>query len=244
MAKAIIAAAVAANQFAVKMLVTNTGGATANAVTFTERGQVTIRVALVEGPDEERGGWRLHPAFALVHRSLAAPLAQALADANEDVRRTAAAQGKDIEVVEHLCEGAFEAVMAGETATHDRIAAAFGVERETRAAVVAEAGKVRQVLINLLENAAVHGPDEHTVFLRAEMQSAWVRVSVRDEGEPLPKGAIDRLFEPHSRGRGVKAKGTGLGLYIVRSIAGRWGGEAWGRPLDEGNEFGFTVPLR
>lgn len=36
-------------------------------------------VALVEGPDEERGGWRLHPAFALMHRSLAAPLAAALA---------------------------------------------------------------------------------------------------------------------------------------------------------------------
>ncbi|MGM9515397.1 molybdenum cofactor guanylyltransferase MobA [Roseateles sp. DB2] len=42
-------------------------------------GQPPVRVALVEGPDEERGGWRLHPAFALVHRSLAAPLAQALA---------------------------------------------------------------------------------------------------------------------------------------------------------------------
>jgi len=36
------------------------------------------RAALVEGPDEERGGFRLHPAFALLHRSLAAPLAQAL----------------------------------------------------------------------------------------------------------------------------------------------------------------------
>lgn len=36
-------------------------------------------VALAEGPDDERGGWRLHPGFALVHRSLAAPLATALA---------------------------------------------------------------------------------------------------------------------------------------------------------------------
>lgn len=110
--------------------------------------------------------------------------------------------------------------------------------------VLADADKLLQVLINLLENAAVHGPDAHTVFLGAEMQGAWVRVSVRDEGEPLPEEAIGRLFEPHSRGRGVKAKGTGLGLYIVRSIAGRWGGEAWGRPLEGGNEFGFTVPLR
>jgi Asp/Glu/hydantoin racemase len=37
------------------------------------------------------------------------------------VRRVAAEQGKEIELVEHLCEGAFEAVMAGDGATHDRI---------------------------------------------------------------------------------------------------------------------------
>lgn len=42
-------------------------------------GRPALSVALVEGPDEERGGWRLHPAFALLHRSLAEPLAQALA---------------------------------------------------------------------------------------------------------------------------------------------------------------------
>ena len=110
--------------------------------------------------------------------------------------------------------------------------------------VLADADKLLQVLINLLENAAVHGPDEKTIFLRAEMQGAFVRISVRDEGQPLPEKTIEGLFEPHSRGRGVKVKGTGLGLYIVRSIANRWGGEAWGRPLEAGNEFGFSVPLR
>ena len=110
--------------------------------------------------------------------------------------------------------------------------------------VLADSDKLLQVLINLLENAAIHGPDDKTVFLKAEMQGAWVRVSVRDEGDPLPEASIETLFEPHSRGRRAKVKGTGLGLYIVRSIAQRWGGEAWGRPLESGNEFGFSVPLR
>ncbi len=110
--------------------------------------------------------------------------------------------------------------------------------------VLADEDKLLQVFINLLENAAIHGPNEKTIRLQAKVDGGWVRVAVRDEGEPLPTEAVERLFEPHARGRGVKAKGTGLGLYIVRSIAQRWGGEAWGRPLAAGNEFGFSVPLR
>lgn len=110
--------------------------------------------------------------------------------------------------------------------------------------VLADSDKLLQVLINLLENAAIHGPDDKTVRLIAETRGGWVEVVVHDEGEPLPPEAVERLFEPHSRGRGVKAKGTGLGLYIVRSIAQRWGGEAWGKPLPNGNEFGFSLPLR
>lgn len=110
--------------------------------------------------------------------------------------------------------------------------------------VHADPDKLLQVLINLLENAAVHGPDGCVVSLYALQQGQWVRVSVCDQGEPLPQDTIENLFAPHSRGRGVKAKGTGLGLYIVRSIAERWGGEAWGKPLAKGNEFGFSVPKR
>jgi signal transduction histidine kinase len=111
--------------------------------------------------------------------------------------------------------------------------------------VLADTDKLLQVLINLLENAAIHGPKGKTVRLvawRADSE-AKVLVAVRDEGEPLNPDIIDKLFEPHARGPSVKARGTGLGLYIVRSIATRWGGAAWGRPLEAGNEFGFSVPL-
>ena len=109
--------------------------------------------------------------------------------------------------------------------------------------VLADADKLLQVLINLLENAAIHGPDDAVIYLNAEQQDGTVRISVRDEGTPLASENIETLFEPHSRGS-VKTRGTGLGLYIVRSIAQRWGGQAWGRALEKGNEFGFSVPLR
>jgi signal transduction histidine kinase len=110
--------------------------------------------------------------------------------------------------------------------------------------VLADLDKLLQVLINLLENAAVHGPADRTITLRAWFDAAEgkVLVTVTDEGEPLPAASIERLFEPNAQGPGVKARGTGLGLYIVRSIASRWGGRAWGRPLAAGNEFGFSVP--
>jgi len=124
-------------------------------------------------------------------------------------------------------------------------------------ALWADEDKLLQVLINLLENAAVHGPDGGRVTLTARAEGGMVRVEVWDEGEPLDPERIDELFELHSRGRSAKAKGTGLGLYIVRSIARRWGGEAWGAPRGttvggafaagdgtaaRGNAFGFSVP--
>ena len=111
--------------------------------------------------------------------------------------------------------------------------------------VWADADKLTQVLINLLENAAVHGPAKATVRLKAHLADTlgFAYIAVQDEGEPLDRALMPRLFEPHSRGGFAKAKGTGLGLYIVKTIVHAWGGEVWGKALKNGNEFGFTVPL-
>ena len=110
-----------------------------------------------------------------------------------------------------------------------------------------DSDKLLQVLINLLENAAIHGPDGETVTLLGSSdpeRTGWARLSVQDQGEPLAQETLEQLFEPHARGASVKAKGTGLGLYIVRSIAEAWGGEAWGCALEKGNEFGVSMRLK
>ncbi len=117
-------------------------------------------------------------------------------------------------------------------------------------AVWADPDKVLQVLLNLLENAAVHGPDDATVELSAQAGDDGVVLRVRDRGEPLPAELRASLFEPHSRGPTPRARGAGLGLYIVRSIAERAGGRAWadswrdGTGRVQGNEFGVLLPAR
>jgi signal transduction histidine kinase len=127
---------------------------------------------------------------------------------------------------------------------------AHGVTLETRGVsgtVWADPDKVLQVIVNLVENAAIHGPDHAEIVLSVgpDPDGGGRRVlAVADRGDPLDPDRIEELFEPHARGSTAKAKGTGLGLYIVRSIAERWGGCAWGRSGGEGNTFAVSVPVR
>jgi signal transduction histidine kinase len=98
--------------------------------------------------------------------------------------------------------------------------------------------KLVQVLLNLLENALRHGPNPGEVRLQASLEHQLVRVVVHDVGIELP--TYDHIFEAHKRG--PTSNGSGMGLYVVRSIVTAWQGETWGRYNGAGNEFGFTVP--
>ncbi len=114
----------------------------------------------------------------------------------------------------------------------------------------ADPDKLLQVLINLIENAAIHGPSDAVIEVRAEPTPGGMNVTVRDEGEPLDPAMVEALFRPHRQGQSPRGRGTGMGLYIVKSIAERAGGHAWSRVwVDEaknrsGNEFGVFIPNR
>jgi two-component system, OmpR family, phosphate regulon sensor histidine kinase PhoR len=100
--------------------------------------------------------------------------------------------------------------------------------------------KLVQVLLNLLENAARHGPNPGLVRVSSSLEHGYVRVTVRDQGQPLAD--YNGIFEAHRRG--AQSRGSGMGLYVVRSIVSAWGGRVAGQFNAEtrGNEFSFTVP--
>lgn len=168
-------------------------------------------------------------------------LVRLLADLTVDLRPPRERSVVLADVVERAC-----------VVLDDRLAE-HGVRVEGRVGDVhvwADPDKVMQVLVNLIENAVVHGPDDAVVDVEAEEHGGTVAIRVRDRGQLLDDERMARLFEPHAKGTASQGGGTGLGLYVVRSIAERWGGSAWGArwrdaSSDEGasgNEFGVAVP--
>lgn len=87
-----------------------------------------------------------------------ATLSTTLDPTAELVRRVAAEQGRDVEIVEHLCAGAFDAVMAGDGATHDRIVSAALTDSlaDVDAIVLAQASMAR--VVAALPDGAVKVP--------------------------------------------------------------------------------------
>ncbi|GGM17969.1 two-component sensor histidine kinase [Deinococcus aerophilus] len=115
-------------------------------------------------------------------------------------------------------------------------ALSFGPDHLVRA----DPDKLLQVLLNLIENALKYGPPGEAVEVQTAARGSWVEVSVLDHGPPIPE--TDSLFQAHTRGASAPGQGSGMGLYIVRSIVHGWGGQAWATRVDGRNAFCFTLP--
>ncbi len=106
--------------------------------------------------------------------------------------------------------------------------------------------ELRTALSNLIDNAVKYSLKvvQVTVEVAAPApDSVWVRV--RDRGIGIPPSQLKRIFHRFYRfqSRGYKVKGTGLGLYIVRSIAKQHGGRVFAQSEGEGTGATFTLEL-
>jgi len=98
--------------------------------------------------------------------------------------------------------------------------------------------RVRQVVVNLLNNAIAHGDDP--IVVDADGSGDQVTVTVTNRGD-IPQEAIAAIFEPMARGEHAHEGGLGLGLFIVRSLVRGHGGEVSAR--SNAGETIFTVSL-
>ncbi|MFZ0920051.1 MAG: HAMP domain-containing sensor histidine kinase [Candidatus Dormiibacterota bacterium] len=102
-------------------------------------------------------------------------------------------------------------------------------------------------LTNLLGNAVKHGPMGSPIEVLAMREGDSVRFTVRDHGTGFPVADTGHLFDKYFRSvaeRQRKVPGSGLGLYIVRTVAERHGGTVAARSVPgSGAEFDMTIPL-
>ncbi|MFN2218030.1 MAG: ATP-binding protein, partial [Anaerolineae bacterium] len=128
----------------------------------------------------------------------------------------------------------------------DRSVELHTVVPESLPAVWADAQRVRQVLLNLMSNAAKF-TDEGRITLSAEVGPEFVTMSVADTGIGIDPEAQNRLFIPFQQVDGSttrRAGGTGLGLAISRSFVELQGGEIWVESEPgKGSTFSFTLPI-
>ena len=113
----------------------------------------------------------------------------------------------------------------------------------TPATVMGDARLLSRLVRNLMQNALRHGAPPVTVTISRDENS--IRLRVRDHGAGIPESESTRVFEPFYRpsGRSERSGGWGLGLALVRQIAGHHGATVhYEAPSDGGACFVVTFP--
>jgi MerR family transcriptional regulator, light-induced transcriptional regulator len=110
-----------------------------------------------------------------------------------------------------------------------------------------DAGKIEQVLNNLITNAVKFSQRGSTVRVRLTQSAEFVTVAVSDQGQGIPEADFSKLFKPFGKASVRSTDGeqsTGLGLAIARNIVEGHGGRIWlESEVGKGSTFFFTLPL-
>jgi len=158
----------------------------------------------------------------------------------------------DADVVElEVTECDLEVVAAGvidSAAMHVPDSISLDLSVDDPAPIRCDENKLRQVLVNLVDNAVKYSPEGGRVELRVRSENGSCLIEVADEGLGIPAAERDRIFEKFYRldpqqSQGVG--GSGLGLYICRELVERMNGRL--RVESEpgkGSRFTVELPLR
>ena len=111
-------------------------------------------------------------------------------------------------------------------------------------AVLADPGRLEQVLVNLLDNAVKYTPAGGSVTLSAQSEGDRITVAVKDTGIGIPSRDLPRIFERFYRVDSARSRdegGTGLGLAIVKHIVQLLGGTVSAESSGQGSTFYVTL---
>jgi signal transduction histidine kinase len=110
----------------------------------------------------------------------------------------------------------------------------------------ADYDQIRQVLTNLLENAAAYSEEGTKITVKAGARDGMIELSVSDQGSGIPAEDLDNVFNKFYRGAEKRQKpgGTGLGLSVSQAIVQNHGGRIWVESEPgRGSTFHFTLPI-
>jgi two-component system, OmpR family, sensor histidine kinase SenX3 len=147
-----------------------------------------------------------------------------------------------------LREVARECVTVARARHHlDESAIAFADMAGAGTRVLGDVDELKAAIFNLVDNAVKYSGQNVRIEVQlAESGPAHIALRVRDNGVGLQASELKRIFKRFYRvpsGMALRVKGTGLGLFIVRSVAERHGGRAWAESEGPGLGSTFTLEL-
>jgi signal transduction histidine kinase len=121
------------------------------------------------------------------------------------------------------------------------------LDNDARPLVVGDHDELRVAVSNLVDNAVKYSPDAPRVSVEvATFDEKRLAVRVTDSGIGIPRGQLKRVFKRFYRIPArvmLRVKGSGLGLFIVRSVVERHGGRVFAESAGEGMGSTFTIVL-
>ncbi|MBW6472565.1 MAG: PAS domain-containing protein [Anaerolineaceae bacterium] len=114
--------------------------------------------------------------------------------------------------------------------------------------VYADKKRISQVLVNLVRNSAAYSPRGTEIKITANIQKAFLKINVIDQGPGIPPSDHKRVFRAFQRGalgdNGL-LKGAGLGLAICKGLVDAHNGRIWiNRKMSPGTTISFTLPFK
>ena len=111
--------------------------------------------------------------------------------------------------------------------------------------ILADRQRLKQVLLNILSNAAKYNTDGERIVVTLEQRTASLRVTVADKGPGIPADKRDRLFGAFDRlgAENTATQGTGLGLALSKRLTEAMGGRIGENQPEKGASFWIEFPI-